>query len=113
MINIWEDKTKEEEEEEFNREQGNILKEQQLSNYLYQKDYKNALLLCFDLQQPRRLYNILADVIENQLTGDKGSITGSKEVDDIIRGFDDALVSSIYFLLFCLVLTDQSSLFLD
>jgi len=64
-------------------------REQQLSNFLFQKDYKNALLLCFELEQPRRLYNILNDTIENQLTGDKDSITGSAAIDEIIKNFDE------------------------
>lgn len=93
VVNIWEDRTKEEEEEEFNKEQDTILKEQQLSNFLFQKDYKNALLLCFELEQPRRLYNILNDTVENQLTDDKNSITGSAAIDEIIKNFDEWHVS--------------------
>lgn len=70
-----------------------MCREQELSNYLYQKDYKNALLLCFELEQPRRLYKILSDIVENQTTGDLGSVTGSQEIDDIIRSFDESLVT--------------------
>jgi len=44
-------------------------REQELSNYLYKKDYKNAILLCLELDQPRRLFKILSDVIETQMSG--------------------------------------------
>jgi len=52
-------------------------REQELSNYLHKKDFKNAIRLSLELNQPRRLLRILSDVIENENQGHSPSLPPS------------------------------------
>ncbi|CAG8598181.1 18045_t:CDS:10 [Acaulospora morrowiae] len=83
LINFWEDCTIEEMEQRIKEEEELIVKEQDLSNYLMKKDYKNAIVLALALNQPFRLLNLFTEIINNRPEGDT-SITGSKPIDNII-----------------------------
>ncbi|RHZ70856.1 hypothetical protein Glove_265g18 [Diversispora epigaea] len=83
LINLWEDFTIEEMEHRAKEEEDLILKEQDLSNYLKKKDYKNAIIFAISLNQPFRLLKLFTEILENRPEGDT-SITGSKKIDDII-----------------------------
>ncbi|PKK69944.1 WD40 repeat-like protein [Rhizophagus irregularis] len=83
LINLWQDCTIEEMEARVKEEEELILKEQDLSNYLLKKDYKNAIMLAISLNQPFRLLKLFTEVLNNRAEGDK-SITGSESIDNII-----------------------------
>ncbi|CAG8465066.1 6401_t:CDS:10 [Gigaspora rosea] len=83
LINLWEDCTTEEMEKRVKEEEEQILKEQDLANYLLKKDYKNAITLAMSLNQPFRLLNLFKEILDNRAEGDT-SITGSESIDKII-----------------------------
>ncbi|KAG9304393.1 hypothetical protein G9A89_019955 [Geosiphon pyriformis] len=88
LINFWEDYTIEEMEEQLKEEEELILREQDLSNFLLQKDYKNAITLAMTLKQPFRLLKLFSEVLASRPPGDK-SITGAIAIDNIIASLDD------------------------
>ncbi|CAG8456086.1 278_t:CDS:10 [Diversispora eburnea] len=77
LINLWEDFTIEEMEHRAKEEEDLILKEQDLSNYLKKKDYKNAIIFAISLNQPFRLLKLFTEILENRPEG-------SKNIDDTI-----------------------------
>ncbi|CAG8521953.1 11221_t:CDS:10, partial [Cetraspora pellucida] len=83
LINLWEDCTVEEMEKRVREEEEQILKEQNLANYLLKKDYQNAITLAMSLNQPFRLLNLFTEILDNRAEGDI-SITGSESIDKII-----------------------------
>ncbi|CAG8448620.1 3935_t:CDS:10 [Scutellospora calospora] len=83
LINLWEDCTTEEMEKRVKEEEEQILKEQDLANYLLKKDYKNAITLTMSLNQPFRLLNLFTEILNGRTEGDT-SITGSESIDNII-----------------------------
>ncbi|KAI9144700.1 WD40-repeat-containing domain protein [Paraphysoderma sedebokerense] len=93
VINFWEDYTLIEEEEKIKEEEDRILKEQDLSNFLLKRDYRNAILLAMSLNQPRRLLRIFSDVMKAKT--DEDSITGSKAVDSVLGSFDLADIKTL------------------
>ncbi|KAI9188218.1 U3 small nucleolar RNA-associated protein 13 [Blastocladiella emersonii ATCC 22665] len=82
MIQFWEDSTVEEQEKRLREEQDLLIKEQDLSNYLLKKDYKNAILLALSLNKPYRLLKIIEEVMRNKT--DESSITGSAAIDAVL-----------------------------
>ncbi|KAI9594590.1 WD40-repeat-containing domain protein [Syncephalis fuscata] len=96
-IHIWQDFTQEDREEERQKQADLVEKEQVLSNYLLKKDYKNAILLALSLEQPHRLLSLFKDVLDQRSQGvmTTDSITGSIEIDEIIKELDTAQLSLI------------------
>ncbi|KAJ3036388.1 Transducin (beta)-like 3, partial [Rhizophlyctis rosea] len=84
---IWDDVTLQEEEEHRKEQEERITKEQDLSNFLLKRDYKNAIKLAMDLNQPYRLLNLFADVIK--LRKDKSSVLGSKAIEKVVQELND------------------------
>nr|KAJ3414557.1 Transducin (beta)-like 3 [Polyrhizophydium stewartii] len=79
-ITIWEDVTAEEQEEQEREDAERILKEQDLSLYLARKDYRNAVMLALQLDQPFRILGILGEV--RRTAADASSVTGSAQLDE-------------------------------
>ena len=75
IINFWKDYTEIEEEEAAQQRENKILQEQQLSNFLREKQYKRAILIAFELDQPNRIYNLLDELIDSK---------NIKEIDSIL-----------------------------
>jgi U3 small nucleolar RNA-associated protein 13 len=69
---------------------------QELSNFMVKKDYKNAIKLAIKLKHPFQLLNILYKVLENSFT--KDSITGSVEIDEIFSKLPTEQVNLIKFI---------------
>ncbi|KAJ3300782.1 Transducin (beta)-like 3 [Borealophlyctis nickersoniae] len=86
-IVVWEDVTLKEEEEKRQADAERILKEQDLSNFLLKRDYKNAILLAMQLDQPYRLLKLFGEVLDARK--DSTSIMGSKSIDKIILELED------------------------
>ncbi|ORZ39314.1 quinon protein alcohol dehydrogenase-like superfamily [Catenaria anguillulae PL171] len=82
VIQVWEDSTVEEQEKRLKAEQDLIVKEQDLSNYLLKKDYKNAILLALSLNKPYRILKIVEEVMRHRQ--DATSISGSAAIDSAL-----------------------------
>ncbi|KAJ3041567.1 Transducin (beta)-like 3 [Rhizophlyctis rosea] len=84
---VWDDVTQQEEEEKMREMEERVTKEQDLSNFLLKRDYKNAIKLAMDLNQPFKLLGIFWEVIEKGR--DKSSVVGSKDVEKVVGEFGD------------------------
>lgn len=58
-IRLWQDCTQEESAELQATRQAQLMMEQELSNMLLRRDFKNAILLAIELEQPFRLFGLL------------------------------------------------------
>ena len=85
MINLWEDFTEVEFAEKKQAKADLVLKEQELSNYLQRKDWKNAITLALSLEQPFRLLQLFNQILQDRPEHD-ASITGLEAVDKVLRG---------------------------
>lgn len=66
LITIWEDRTESDKLEKLKNTQDVILSQQELSNLLHAKDYRRALNVAFNLNQPRKIFEIFQEVIADQ-----------------------------------------------
>ncbi|KAJ3321463.1 U3 small nucleolar RNA-associated protein 13 [Boothiomyces sp. JEL0866] len=78
-ISIWRDTTVEEQEEKNKDEDARITKEQDLNLFLKRRDFKNALILALQLDQPFKILSILNNVLAERF--DEDSVLGSVSVD--------------------------------
>ncbi|KAF8930369.1 hypothetical protein EDD21DRAFT_170033 [Dissophora ornata] len=85
MINFWEDFTEVEYAEKKQAKADQVLKEQELSNYLQRKDWKNAITLALSLEQPFRLLQLFNQILRDRPEHD-ASITGLEAVDRVLMG---------------------------
>ncbi|TPX70250.1 hypothetical protein SpCBS45565_g01894 [Spizellomyces sp. 'palustris'] len=92
-IVVWEDMTIQEEEKKQRENEERVLLEQDLSNYLHKRDYKNAILLAMRLDQPFRLLTLFEDLSTNRQ--DPSSILGSTAVDSIISNLSDSKLAQL------------------
>eukprot|EP00002_Diphylleia_rotans_P029508 TRINITY_DN6011_c0_g2_i4.p1 TRINITY_DN6011_c0_g2~~TRINITY_DN6011_c0_g2_i4.p1 ORF type:complete len:630 (-),score=156.63 TRINITY_DN6011_c0_g2_i4:102-1991(-) len=70
VLNVWKDVTKEVEEEKIAAAEKLILKEQEIQNFLALREFKNALALAFELEQPHRILRIFESLIEGETEAD-------------------------------------------
>ncbi|KAF8980530.1 U3 small nucleolar RNA-associated protein 13 [Entomortierella lignicola] len=85
MINMWEDFTEVEYAEKKQAQADQVLKEQELANYLQRKDWKNAITLALSLEQPFRLLQLFNQILRDRPEHDT-SITGLVAVDKVLKG---------------------------
>ncbi|KAG0329823.1 U3 small nucleolar RNA-associated protein 13 [Podila humilis] len=85
MINLWEDFTEIEYAEQKEAKAEQVLQEQELSNYLQRKDWKNAITLALSLEQPFRLLQLFNQIAQDRPEHDI-SVTGLEAVDKVLRG---------------------------
>jgi U3 small nucleolar RNA-associated protein 13 len=91
VISFWQDVTEIEEEEQQAAEEDAILKQQDLANYMDVKDYRNAILLALSMDQPRRLFLLLSDILadsaspESQATSILGDVLANLAPGDVFR----------------------------
>lgn len=78
LIHVWKDYTDIEEEQKHIQTQDRMLKEQDLMNSIYSKNYKKAINLAFALEQPFRLLT----TFESALADGAETV-----VDDVISNF--------------------------
>ncbi|GJN91096.1 hypothetical protein Rhopal_004113-T1 [Rhodotorula paludigena] len=100
VITIWEDVTETEELEKEQEQAELVLKEQDYENFLSMKDYSNAIMLAFSMNQPRRLLNLFTEVratagTSGDADADLASFTGSRHVDAVLRGLSPAEVRQL------------------
>ncbi|KAI8922975.1 WD40-repeat-containing domain protein [Entophlyctis helioformis] len=82
-ITLWTDVTVQEKEEQAQEDAGRIVKEQDLKLFLLRKDYRNAVLLAMQLDQPYRILTILSDV--HHQAPDADTVTGSRQLDKLFK----------------------------
>ncbi|KAF9977221.1 U3 small nucleolar RNA-associated protein 13, partial [Modicella reniformis] len=85
IINFWQDFTEIEYAEKKQTQAEQVLKEQELSNYLQRKDWKNAITLALSLEQPFRLLQLFNQILRDRPEHD-ASITGLEAVDIALKG---------------------------
>ena len=81
VLNVWEDVT--EVEEQAQRDERVVLvgKEQRLLNAMRAKRWKEATTIALELKQPRRLHQVLGQVLKDE--------AGEAEVQEVLRGLSD------------------------
>lgn len=87
MINLWDDKTLELDEEAFRESEGKILLEQDMTNALRAKDYKKAVMLAFELKKPYQLLKVINEIIGQ---GDE-----MQTLDSVVSTFTDEQVCTL------------------
>lgn len=87
VINLWDDKTLELDEEAFKESEGKILLEQDMTNALRAKDYKKAVMLAFELKKPYQLLKVINEIIAQ---GDE-----METLDSVVSTFTDEQVCTL------------------
>lgn len=72
-----------------------IIREQDLANYVQQKDWRNAIITAMSLDQPYRLLSLFTEVMSNAPTVANNSITGLPEVDEVIATLSDPQLTTL------------------
>src|SRR5690242_1456163 len=94
MINMWEDFSEIEYAEKKAAKADQVLKEQELSNYLARKDWKNAITLALSLEQPFRLLQLFNQIQQARPEHDT-SITGLEAVDKVLLGLSPDQIAKL------------------
>ncbi|KAN0065412.1 U3 small nucleolar RNA-associated protein 13 [Thecaphora frezii] len=76
VVNFWVDRTEANEAEKAKQREEEVLKEQDFSNYLTLKDYRNAIALALSMNQPRRLLGLFTHVNASRPEGDGSTSAG-------------------------------------
>ncbi len=98
-MHVWEDNTQQRLEVEREQKEDEVRMEQQFANLLTTRDWRNAIVLALQMDQPRRLLNLFTqvansrpdttgglidDALGGSTGGDAGSITGLASVDGVL-----------------------------
>ncbi|KAK9461368.1 WD40-repeat-containing domain protein [Lipomyces oligophaga] len=86
VITFWEDITEQEIARKAEEAEALVEKEQDLANFIYKKEWKNAILLALSLDHPGRLLNLFSTVIANN--EDPETIMGLAAVDSVIASLE-------------------------
>lgn len=90
VLTFWTDNTRATLLQTRERETQRIEQDQELSNLIHAKDYRAAITLALQLDQPGRLLSLFSAVAEGQEgESDDRSYTGKKEVDDVLASLAD------------------------
>lgn len=93
LLSIWNDKTELIHQEKEKEKETILLKQQELSNLLLSKEYRKAIAIAFELDQPYRILSIF-----KQLLFDSEEPAESKAIiSDVIMNFDDKTLSKCLF----------------
>lgn len=65
-----------------------VEQEQLLLNHVHRGDYHDAIMLALQLKHPARLLALFSDVVKTH-PPERGSVSGLKAVDDVIRALSD------------------------
>ena len=88
VVTFWRDTTSVTREDALRREEQRVLMEQRLSNYTHGGNWRDAIVLALQLDQPGRLLALFKSVVEAE-EFEQGSWTGRREVDDVIADLGD------------------------
>ena len=95
-VALWRDATTTDAEEALREQEATLMKEQQLSNAMYAKDWKKAAQVAFEMRHPGRLLTVISSLLESgppsHLHSYSHSYSGEEEKDrilqDMFRGLD-------------------------
>ncbi|KDN48499.1 WD40 repeat-like protein [Tilletiaria anomala UBC 951] len=93
MIRIWEDRTLEEQVEKQKKTSEEVQQEQQFSNFLVAKDYRNAIHLALNMNHPRRLLHLFSTVVSQRPGGDAAAAAGAL-LDSALTGSGAHMLSA-------------------
>jgi U3 small nucleolar RNA-associated protein 13 len=93
-ISEWKDNTDEELRLREQQDKQKIEQEQNLTNFIKNKDWSNAFLLALTLDHSMRLYNVLKSAIE--LNEDEDSAIGSKQLEETIAELSADQISKLF-----------------
>ena len=88
VITFWKDTTNATAEEARVQESRRVELDQTLSNYIHGGNWRDAIVLALQLDQPGKLLSLFKSVVEAE-TFERDSWTGKKEVDDVIASLAD------------------------
>lgn len=105
VINIWQDVSAQDIEEEEAKRENFLIQEQQLTNLIRQKRYVDAISLCITLEQPRKAYSIVHDIIVQELKAqhtdesDSDNLTDdsarTSQLPEIVIGLDEEQLNKL------------------
>lgn len=84
-IHVWRDNTSQQEDLERDQLEARVLKEQDLLNHVYRKDFAKAVEVAFELGHSYRLWQVLSDLHDAQ---------GPTAFDKMVRGWTDQRLST-------------------
>lgn len=88
VLNVWQDVTDEEAEQRRTEESVQLNREQRLSNAIRRREWKEAMDIALTLKQPRRLHNVLTEIIKQEQQGGGGGSAEAK-LAQLLTGLDD------------------------
>jgi len=88
VVTFWRDTTSVAREDALRREERRLLLEQRLSNFARAANWRDAVALALQLDQPGRLLALFNGVVEAE-DFEEGSWIGRREVDDVIADLAD------------------------
>ncbi|KAF2854510.1 WD40 repeat-like protein [Plenodomus tracheiphilus IPT5] len=88
VITFWEDTTSTTLEAATTAETERVELDQKLQNYAYAGNYREAIVLALQMDQPGRLLSLFKSVVETEQP-DAGSMTGLHSVDDVLGSLAD------------------------
>jgi len=88
VITFWQDTTSTTLEAATTAETARVELDQKLQNYTYAGNYREAIVLALQMDQPARLLSLFKSVVETEQP-DAGSLTGLHSVDDVLANLAD------------------------
>lgn len=88
IITFWEDTTSATLEAATTAETERVELDQKLQNYAFAGNYREAIVLALQMDQPGRLFSLFKSVVETD-TPDEGSLTGLNAVDEVVSHLAD------------------------
>ena len=88
VITFWKDTTSATLEAATTAETERVELDQKLQNYAYSGNYREAIVLALQMDQPGRLFTLFKSVVETD-TPDEESLTGLNAVDEVITTLAD------------------------
>jgi U3 small nucleolar RNA-associated protein 13 len=88
VITFWKDTTSATLEAATSAETERVELDQKLQNYAYAGNYREAIVLALQMDQPGRLFGLFKSVVETEKP-DEGSMTGLNTVDEVLCSLAD------------------------
>jgi len=88
VVTFWQDTTSATLEAATTAETERVELDQKLQNYAYTGNYREAITLALQMDQPGRLFSLFKTVVETE-TPDEGSLSGLGAVDDVLSNLAD------------------------
>jgi len=88
VITFWQDTTSATLEAATTAETERVELDQKLQNYAYAGNYREAIVLALQMDQPGRLFSLFKSVVETEKP-DPGSMTGLDTVDEVLSNLAD------------------------